>query len=215
MPPPENACASGDTTMNIRHACFVSFAACITVASAWTGSFGAAAQVSAAGVDFQRDVRPILADKCFQCHGPDESSRQAGLRLDIRDSAFEERPRGAAIVPSDVDASLLYQRIAHSDERRRMPPRAADKALSEEEIDVLRRWIVEGASWEQHWAFESIERPVPPVVGQEAWVRNPVDRFVLARLEAEGLSPTPEADRATLARRVALDLTGLPPDPGA
>ena len=212
---PDNVLRLRGTTMNIRHACFVSLAACITVANVWVGSFGVAAQVPAAVVDFQRDVRPILADKCFQCHGPDESSRQAGLRLDIQDSAFEERSRGAAIVPSDADASLLYQRIVHSDERRRMPPRAADKTLSEEDIDVLRRWIAEGASWEQHWAFESIERPVPPVVAQEAWLRNPVDRFVLARLEAEGLSPTPEADRATLARRVALDLTGLPPDPGA
>ena len=123
---PDNVLRLRGTTMNIRHACFVSLAACITVANVWVGSFGVAAQVPAAVVDFQRDVRPILADKCFQCHGPDESSRQAGLRLDIQDSAFEERSRGAAIVPSDADASLLYQRIVHSDERRRMPPRGSD-----------------------------------------------------------------------------------------
>ena len=154
------------TTMNIRRTCLALFSVCITVAGGWVGRSGAAAQSPAAAVDFQRDVRPILADNCFQCHGPDESSRQAGLRLDIRDGAFEERSRGAAVVSSDVDASLLYQRIVHSDERRRMPPRAANKTLSDDQIDVLRRWISEGASWDQHWSFEAITRPAPPVVRQ-------------------------------------------------
>ncbi len=166
-------------------------------------------------VDFQRQVRPILTDNCFQCHGPDPRTRQARLRLDTQDGAFAERPSGRAIVPGDPMTSLLYQRIAHASDTKRMPPpRLSKKTLSAEQIEVLRRWIEEGASWDQHWSFKPVRRLDPPSVTDEAWVRNPIDRFVLARLGAEGLRPTPEADRRTLARRVALDLTGLPPDPG-
>jgi hypothetical protein len=164
-------------------------------------------------VDFQRDVRPILSDNCFHCHGPDQSTRQVRLRLDTEDGAFSPRPNGVPIVAGDVEASLLYQRITHQDERRRMPPPAmTNKTLSPEQIDVLRRWIDEGAAWDQHWSFKQVETREPPAVN-DAWVRSPLDRFVLARLEAEGLRPAPEADKRTLARRVALDLTGLPPDP--
>ena len=170
----------------------------------------------APAVDFQREVRPILADNCFQCHGPDESTRQVRLRLDTEAGAFAERPGGRPVVPGDAAASLLYQRIAHDDPRRRMPPPAlSPKTLTETEIDILRRWIDEGASWEQHWAFEPIERPDAPAVPDATWARGALDHFVLARLEAEGLAPAPEADPRTLARRVALDLTGLPPDPEA
>ncbi len=169
----------------------------------------------AAAVDFQRDVRPILADNCFSCHGPDESTRRARLRLDTREGAFGPRPRGAAVVPGDAGASLLHQRITQADDRLRMPPPAlSGKTLSAGQIDVLTRWIEEGASWRQHWSFEAVAEPAPPAVAGEAWVRNPIDRFVLARLEAEGLTPAAEADKRTLARRAALDLTGLPPDPG-
>ena len=175
-----------------------------------------AAPASAASVDFQRDVRPILADNCFQCHGPDEAARQAGLRLDTREGALGERRRGAAVVPEDLDASLLVTRITHPDERRRMPPQAkSNKVLSEEQIQTLIRWIEEGASWDQHWAFEPISRPAPPAIGNDGWPRNRLDRFVLEKLEAEGLETAPEANKRTIARRVALDLTGLPPDPGA
>ena len=182
-----------------------------------TGASFAAAQESgtAKNVDFQRDVRPILADNCFQCHGPDSTTRWAELRLDTQDGAFAERPNGTTITPGDAATSLLYQRITHENEGMRMPPAAlSDKTLSPEQIDVLRRWIEEGASWDQHWSFKPIQRVAPPVVNNKAWIRGPIDRFVLARLEAEGLAPAPEADRRTLARRVALDLTGLPPDPG-
>ena len=176
-----------------------------------TGTGAALAQV-----DFQRDVRPILADNCFQCHGPDEGSRWAGLRLDIQDSAFGERPDGRVIAPGEPEKSLLYWRISHEDEAYRMPPsEMTQKTLSPEQIEVLRRWIEEGASWDQHWSFEPVDRVDPPAVADEPWIHNPIDRFVLARLEAEGLAPAPEADKRTLARRVALDLTGLPPDPGA
>ena len=174
----------------------------------------AAQSTSAPAVDFQRQVRPILADNCFQCHGPDESTRQVRLRLDTEDGAFAERPNGQPIVKGDAGASLVHQRITHADPRLRMPPADTNKALSDEQIDILRRWIDEGASWDQHWAFEPIVRPQAPALVDAEWTRNPLDRFVLARLDAEGLTPAPEADRRTLARRAAFDLTGLPPDAG-
>ena len=164
-------------------------------------------------VDFQRQVRPILADNCFQCHGPDESTRQVRLRLDTEEGAFSPRPNGHPVVRGDAEASLVFQRITQANSRLRMPPADTNKTLSDEQIDVLRRWIDEGASWDQHWAFKPIVRPDSPAVAAGDWARNPLDRLVLARLEAEGLAPAPEADRRTLARRAALDLTGLPPEP--
>ena len=204
--------------MPFRRSCFSLILVQSVLAVIVTGVVSVAAQgaVEPASADFQRDVRPILADNCFQCHGPDEATRRAGLRLDTQDGALGARPRGAAVVPGNLEASQLYQRITHGEEGRRMPPPAlSNNTLSEYEIDVLKRWIEGGASWDQHWAFKAIERQTPPRVSNEAWVRNPIDRFVSAELEAVGLSPTAEADKATLARRVALDLTGLPPDPGA
>ena len=195
----------------------VATAACGPMASLW-----AAAVEPAPAVDFQRDVRPILSDNCFACHGPDEATREADLRLDTRDGAFSERPpagrsnqpRGAAVVPGDASASLLVERINHADRLRRMPPEVSQKSLSDHEIDTLTRWIEQGAPWDEHWSFAAIERPAPPAVDDEAWARDPLDRFILARLETEDLTPADEADRHTLARRAALDLTGLPPDPG-
>ena len=178
------------------------------------GTAPAAAQgASAPAIDFQRHVRPILADNCFQCHGPDESTRQVRLRLDTEEGAFAERPSGYPVVKGDAEASLIYRRITHANSRLRMPPADTNKTLSDEQVDILRRWIDEGASWDQHWAFKAIVRPEVPAVADAEWARNPLDHFVLSRLEAEGLTPAPEADRRTLARRAALDLTGLPPDP--
>ena len=185
-------------------------------------SQGATAAEPAPAVDFQRDVRPILSDNCFACHGPDEATREADLRLDTRDGAFSprppmgrsNRPRGPAVVPGDAGASLLVERINHTDPLRRMPPEVSQKSLSGEQIETLTRWVEQGAPWDEHWSFAAIERPAPPAVGDEAWARDPLDRFILARLEAEELTPAEEADRRTLARRAALDLTGLPPDPG-
>ena len=165
-------------------------------------------------VDFQRQVRPILSDNCFQCHGPDQATRMAGLRLDTNEGAFSKRDNGTTIVPGDPRASLVYQRVTHDNEVLRMPPAHSRKELTVEQIDVLRRWIEEGASWDQHWAFVPLEKPEPPKAGRAGWARNPLDRFILARLEQEGLAPAPEAGKRTLARRAALDLTGLPPDPG-
>ncbi len=196
-------------------------AAAIVVCGSTAPLWAAAAEPSPA-VDFQRDVRPILSDNCFACHGPDEATRQADLRLDTRDGAFNprppagrsNRPRGPAVVAGDINASLLVGRINHSDPLRRMPPEVSQKSLSGQQIETLTRWIEQGAPWDEHWSFAAIERPAPPAVDDEAWARDPLDRFILARLEAEELRPAEEADRRTLARRAALDLTGLPPDPG-
>ena len=196
--------------MSILHACLVTAILSLSV----TASSAAPGSESSLTIDFQRDVRPILSNNCFQCHGPDKGTRMAELRLDTREGAFAKRAKGTTIVPGDREASLLYQRITHEDETMRMPPVYSKKELAKEQIAVLRKWIEEGASWDRHWSFKEIERPELPVVKNETWVRSPLDRFVLARLEAEGLTPAPEADRRTLARRVALDLTGLPPDPG-
>ncbi len=172
-----------------------------------------AATEPAEAVDFQRDVRPILSDNCFQCHGPDSKARMAELRLDTREGAFAQREDGTPIVAGDPQASLLYQRIATKDPARRMPPAFTNKELTAEQIDLLKRWIEQGASWNQHWSFRTLKRPEPAPVNNGQWVRNGMDRFILARLEAEGLEPAPEADRRTLIRRLSLDLTGLPPTP--
>jgi hypothetical protein len=157
-------------------------------------------------VNFVRDVRPILAKNCFGCHGPDEKARKAKLRLDLEEVAK------AVIVAGEPDASDLVKRItAEGDDR--MPPPKTGKALPAEQVEVITRWVKQGAKWGRHWAFEKPVRPPLPEVKQAGWPKNPIDRFVLSRLEREGITPSPEADKYTLARRVALDLTGLPPDP--
>ncbi len=165
-------------------------------------------------VDFQRQVRPILSDNCFACHGPDAETRMADLRLDTREGAFAQRQNGSPVIPGDFNTSLLYKRITHQNEVLRMPPSHSKKELTEDQIEILKSWIEQGASWDQHWSFKAVKRPEPPGVENEGWASSPLDRFVLARLEKEGLTPAPEADKRTLARRVALDITGLPPDPG-
>ena len=200
----------------------IAVASALLAVSAPPSAQAAAAVEPATTVDFQRDIRPILSDNCFACHGPDEATREADLRLDTRDGAFSPRPpagrstrpRDPAVVAGNIDASLLIERITHTDARRRMPPEISQKTLSHEQIDLLKHWVEQGADWDEHWSFKAIDRPAPPPVEDEAWGREPLDRFVLARLEDAGLSPAEEADRRSLARRVALDLTGLPPDPG-
>ena len=163
-------------------------------------------------VNFNRDVRPILSDKCFACHGPEEASRQGGFRLDERASAVGEADSGvAAIVPGDPAASELIARITSDDESLRMPPEDSHKTLTAEEIDILRRWIAEGAEWQSHWSFTPPARPALPTVAHANWSRNAIDQFIVSRLEQEKLTPLVEADRVTLLRRVTLDLTGLPP----
>jgi hypothetical protein len=160
-------------------------------------------------IEFNRDIRPILSDKCFYCHGQDANKRKADLRLDVRDEALAAK----AFVPGDVKASELIERIKSTDPELQMPPANSNRLLTPEQKQLLERWIAEGASYESHWAYVKPERPNPPAVGNEAWIRNPIDRFVLRKLEAEGLSPSPEADRATLIKRLSIDLTGLPPKP--
>ena len=160
---------------------------------------------------FNRDVRQILADKCFHCHGPDANKREADLRLD-RDPAAVERPDGPTIiVAGQPDASELYRRITATDPDERMPPPDQERQLSPSETDILRRWIEQGGQYERHWAFVAPARPALPTVSNTGWPRNGIDYFVLHRLDEEGLPPAGEADKATLLRRVTLDLTGLPP----
>jgi hypothetical protein len=158
---------------------------------------------------FNRDIRPILFDACVSCHGPDSASRQADLRLDQRDGAVEM----GAIVPGDADASEMIRRILSDDEFEQMPPPESKKTLTAEQIETLKRWVAEGAAYEPHWSFIPPTRPASPQVANSWWPRNDIDRFIAARLEAEKLAPAPEADRRALARRVSLDLNGLPPKP--
>ncbi len=161
--------------------------------------------------DFQRDIRPILANHCWNCHGLDEGSREAGLRLDRADFATHANDEGRrAITPGEPAASELVARIDATDDRR-MPPESFGKPLTAAQRELLTRWIAAGAPYAQHWAFTPPQRPAIPPVRHEAWPRSELDRFVLAELERSGLSPSPEADRATWLRRVTLDLTGLPP----
>jgi len=166
-----------------------------------------------AGVDFDRDIRPILSDNCFACHGPDEKQRMASLRLDIKEGMFADRGGHPIIVSGDAAASRLYQRISAKEKQQRMPPPYSERTLTDPQIDLIRKWIDQGARWEMHWAYVAPKRLEAPHVRNASWPRNPIDNFILARLEREGLRPSPEADRATLLRRVSLDLTGLPPAP--
>ena len=182
----------------MRYVSCIGLLACVT-------AFGA--------VDFQREVRPILSDACFHCHGPDKNTRMAGLRLDTREGAFGERKSGVPIVPGKLDASLVIQRITHEQKARRMPPESSHKNLTAKQIETLKRWVAEGAVWKEHWSFTAPVRPALPPVANKIWAKTPLDRFILARLEKEGLTPAAPADRRTLIRRVTLDLTGLPPDP--
>jgi mono/diheme cytochrome c family protein len=169
------------------------------------------APLAAQSVDFNRDVRPILSNNCFACHGPDEKVRKADLRLDTQDGATADRDGSPAIVPGKPEASPLVERITAADPSELMPPPKTGKRLSKAEIDILARWVKEGGKYSRHWAYVPPVRPELPPVKDTAWVKNPIDRFILARLEKEGLKPMPEADRYALARRLALDLTGLPP----
>jgi hypothetical protein len=167
-----------------------------------------------ATVDFNRDIRPILSDKCFTCHGPDEANRKTPLRFDTREGAFTELSGGRhAIVPGKPQESELVKRITAENEILRMPPVYSGRTLSDREKDLLLRWIEQGAEWQKHWSFLAPKRPELPQVENRSWPGNPLDYFVLQRLEREGLKPAPEAARERLIRRVSLDLTGLPPTP--
>jgi hypothetical protein len=167
-----------------------------------------AADAAEPPVSFNRDIRPILSNNCFACHGPDAKHREADLRLDVRESAVETE----AISPNAPDKSKLIARITSDDPEIHMPPPKSQKKLTAKEVELLRRWIAEGAKYEGHWAFLPIVAAKPPA-SNDPWVKNDIDRFVLAELQKHGIMPSPEADRATLIRRLSLDLIGLLPSP--
>jgi hypothetical protein len=177
-----------------------------------------AASPSTGRISFNRDIRPILSDNCFACHGPDSGNRQAGLRLDVAEQAASELDSGArAIVPENVDASELVARIVSTDPDTVMPPPEAKIGrLTDEQVNLLKRWIAQGAPYEPHWAFVPVAKPEIPEVaatGNEPQPAHPIDSIVRARLEKRGIRPQPEADKTTLIRRAAFDITGLPPTP--
>ncbi len=178
------------------------------------GLLAEAEQPSDQQVRFNRDIRPILSNKCFQCHGPDEHQRQAGLRLDQFQGATALLDSGnRAIVPGDPEASQLMERVNSHDEFVVMPPPEVGKQVTPQEASLLKRWIEQGAGYEGHWAFLAPQRPSIPAVQQASWPKTPIDHFILRRLEAAGLKPAAQADRRTLIRRATFDLTGLPPTP--
>jgi hypothetical protein len=181
------------------NALLVGSMACLLSTSVWAGGM----------VQYNRDIRPILNDNCFACHGPDNNTRAADLRLDERDAAVAM----GAIVPGQPDASALLQRILSTNEDEVMPPPSSHKSLTQQQKDLLRTWIAEGAEYQGHWAFIAPVKPELPQVRNPNWIRNPIDRFVLAELERRGMEPSPEADLRSLVRRVSLDLVGLPPTP--
>jgi hypothetical protein len=183
------------------------FGVCVALAGMW---LGVPVAIGADGaIQYNRDVRPILFDNCFACHGPDSAARQADLRLDKREVAVEK----SAIVPGDLDASEMIRRILSEDPDEQMPPPVTKKKLTDAQKQLLVRWIKEGAAYQPHWSLIPPVRPAVPKIADSDWVRNPIDNFVAARLATAKLSPAPEADRRTLVRRVSLDLTGLPPSP--
>ncbi|MDZ4701029.1 MAG: DUF1553 domain-containing protein [Rhodothermales bacterium] len=168
-------------------------------------------------VDYNYHIKPILSDRCYTCHGPDENTREAGLRLDTE--AGFSTPLGkagnyVAVVPGKPEKSELIRRIVHTNPEEVMPPPESNLALSPHEIALIYRWVEQGAEWKPHWSFISPEKPDAPAVADAAWPANDIDRFVLARLDSEGLAPAPEASLERLLRRVTFDLTGLPPSPG-
>ena len=162
----------------------------------------------AAEIDFNRDIRPILSDNCFHCHGPDEAERKGDLRLDTREGALE-----FSVVPGDADASELIYRVFHDDPDELMPPHDSERSLSAKEKQLLKQWVEEGAPWAEHWSFVNPSKPEVPIVTHEDWVLNEIDHFIAYRLEQENMDPSKEASRETLLRRLSLDLTGLPPTP--
>jgi hypothetical protein len=164
-------------------------------------------------VFFNRDIRPILTDNCFPCHGFDANKRKADLRLDNAEGATALHKGKQAITPNDLAGSELWRRINAADPKVRMPPQASGRTLKPEQIALIRQWIETGATYQKHWAYEAPVHPTPPQVTKTAWPRNDIDRFILSTLEAKQLQPSSEASRETLIRRVTLDLTGLPPTP--
>jgi len=162
-------------------------------------------------VDFDRDVKGILSDNCFKCHGPDDKDRKEELRLDLREQLFAKRGDHFTVVPGKPGESELFKRIVSDDEFAKMPPPDSGKTLTKKQIDIIRKWIAQGAEWKGHWAYTSVKRPAVVNVKRPGFVRNEIDRFVLGSLNRKRVAPANEADRITLIRRLSFDLTGLPP----
>lgn len=165
-------------------------------------------------VDFNRDIRPLLSNLCYKCHGPDQKERKGGtdgLRLDTQEGAFADQGGTRAIVPGKAAESELIRRVTSTDENEFMPPKGHGRRLKPAEVELLTKWINQGANYAKHWSYAKPVRPQPPEVHDASWPKNAIDRFLLARLEREGLQPSAPADREAIVRRVSLDLTGLPP----
>ncbi|HEV7927123.1 MAG TPA: DUF1553 domain-containing protein [Verrucomicrobiae bacterium] len=185
----------------------------VTLLLAFAGGVGAAE--NGAAIDFDREIRPIFSESCYPCHGPDENKRKANLRFDRNEAPFKQLKDGKiAIVAGDLAQSELVHRITATDPDDRMPPPSSSRKLTQPQVELLQRWIKAGAKWEAHWSFVAANHPPLPTVKNTAWPRNEIDTFILARLEQEGLQPSPPAREQTLLRRVSLDLTGLPATPG-
>jgi hypothetical protein len=189
--------------------CALTVCGCV-VALAGASLRAGTAQSPATQLSFNRDIRPILSNNCFACHGPDEGKRETKFHFDTKEGAFLKEN---VIIPGNAAKSLLIWRVTHEDPQERMPPPDSGHSLTDKQIALLRQWIDEGAAWDSHWAYSPPKRPELPTVREQDWTRNPIDRFILARLEREGLKPSPEADKETLLRRLSYDLTGLPPTP--
>ena len=169
---------------------------------------------TADSVDFNLHIRPILSDRCFKCHGPDANQRKANLRLDIRENALaalKDDPTAHVIMPGKASQSEMYRRISSSDTSQRMPPVNSNLTLNEQEVELIKKWIDQGAVYKKHWAFIPPQKPALPILNDKEWSRNEIDGFVLAKLEQAGLQPNQEADKERLLKRVCLDITGLPP----
>ena len=190
-----------------RHICRACSAALVLLA--WPS--GLFAEKDLGGVDFARDIQPLLSDNCFACHGPDAKQRKADLRLDTRDGALADLDGVSAVVPGKPSESELVARITTDDEDDLMPPPDSGKQLDAAQKALLQRWIADGAEYDLHWAYKPVARPTPPRVKNGSFVLNDIDRFVLAKLQGKGHEPAPESDRRTLIRRLSFDLTGLPP----
>ncbi len=178
---------------------------CITLA--------ASPGLSGEPVSFTRDVRPILSNNCYKCHGPHEDARVSDVRLDTREGLFSLTGENTPVVPRQLKTSELYRRITSSVDDERMPPPDSHKTLTESEKEILRLWIKQGAHWEPHWSFASIARPSPPRVKFSNWANNDIDLFILARQHQQRLAPSPRAGGYVLIRRLYLDMVGLPPTP--
>ena len=163
-----------------------------------------------AEVDYNRDIRPILSNNCYPCHGPDENKRKADLRLDLKKGLYDDHDGEKPVVAGKPARSELYNRITAKKAGERMPPPESKLQLKKSEIELIRAWIEQGASWSGHWAFRSIEKTAVPALEKDRG-HNPIDNFIRRRLQEEGLKPAAEASRERLARRLSLDLTGLPP----